>query len=1149
MSSTRHSRRLKREANSPLPEPNHHKKLPRGDDLPSVPSRGSKPKPSSTTTKSSKPQATDPPAIKSKHFLKGSKIKSNTSHDEVDSGCNINADHIKDNSWSKVNTVESKMSPSSKLSSLKRNESFHEPARSKHSSKKLFPSGTKVENSATTCTTDRVNKTDARSRSKKCNTRKGKPEKVSKYFKDGASDDDFDSFNKTTKSKLKSNQEQKSKGTTKISKNKKSNSVNQKSDILTKSTSDKQTIDQHRTNENLSKSLVKTNVKSEKHNHLKPEKRKIDVKNTKNSQVKVKPDKHMKPKIKKDNPESPKSHKNQLEKSSVKKEYVVPHSSAKFDASDVMSVLLHHEMGGMYSQSQSSENSSQMSRGFSSASCSQTDTTETESQDDIEEMDSDEDSDSDTWEDVKDIASLHGSPVKSQPEVKGVEITLQGPDIMNKRKKKKFDLQLYLKRKWNRFHKELQIDIHKAHLLCLIANGLYRNRMCNEPSLHAIALSVIPNNVPWQRGSTCNLSQCIKWFMTTFTVKQGHTINSKDLLDYLIAKGFESKVVSSKIDLVHLFVIFLRSLGFEVRLVLSLQPLPWKNTKNKSPTRKPKSDKQTISKQGSTKKNNTSKSDSASETCKPTKKSKPSKKQEKSREHKPLLTKNKQPRKCASKSKPIVEVDSDADLSSDSGDERSSKRKKVAKKRVHKDAVQDTNSDSEFEEMEKNFRISPVAVTKKPSSKPEKIISSDSENSLNGVNGKTGTDVWLEVYIESERKWKCIDCFHGDIGRPEKMEERATKPVVYVIGIDNDSKIKDLSQKYATNWMSHTRKLCVSEEWWVETLEPFKPTNKSRDNAEDNIIRMNFVKQPLPTSIGEFKNHPLYALKRHLLKFEAIYPESSVPVGFIRGEPVYARECVHQLHAREAWIKEARSVRVGEVPYKMVKKRVNPRKRASILDNGEDTPELPLYGLWQTEEYMPPPAFDGKVPKNEYGNVEMFKPSMLPIGTVHLRLANLNKIAKKLDIDIAAAMTGWDFHGGWSHPILDGWIVCEEHKDILLAAWDEQQEIEREKERKKRQDRVLKNWKLLIKGMLIKEKLKKRFDLEEKDPTNDQSPTKTSDTSKSKPGAKPPSGETQEATDAQKSWPRNIMREKEKSVNKKKTSKVDQSHLFPFEKM
>lgn len=36
-----------------------------------------------------------------------------------------------------------------------------------------------------------------------------------------------------------------------------------------------------------------------------------------------------------------------------------------------------------------------------------------------------------------------------------------------------------------------------------------------------------------------------------------------------------------------------------------------------------------------------------------------------------------------------------------------------------------------------------------------------------------------------------------------------------------------------------------------------------------------------------------YVLRRHLLKFEALYPDSAIPVGYIRGEPVYARECVH----------------------------------------------------------------------------------------------------------------------------------------------------------------------------------------------------------------------------------------------------------------
>ena len=55
---------------------------------------------------------------------------------------------------------------------------------------------------------------------------------------------------------------------------------------------------------------------------------------------------------------------------------------------------------------------------------------------------------------------------------------------------------------------------------------------------------------------------------------------------------------------------------------------------------------------------------------------------------------------------------------------------------------------------------------------------------------------------------------------------------------------------------------------------------------------------------------------------------------------------------------------------------------------------LELYGEWQVEDYIPPPAVDGKVPRNEYGNVELFKPTMLPKGTVHLKgLSDVHSIS------------------------------------------------------------------------------------------------------------------------------------------------------------
>ena len=65
---------------------------------------------------------------------------------------------------------------------------------------------------------------------------------------------------------------------------------------------------------------------------------------------------------------------------------------------------------------------------------------------------------------------------------------------------------------------------------------------------------------------------------------------------------------------------------------------------------------------------------------------------------------------------------------------------------------------------------------------------------------------------------------------------------------------------------------------------------------------MNLLSQPLPTSISAYKNHPLFALRRHLLKYEAIYPPDVPSLGFIRGEEVLPRSSVHVLHTREKWL-------------------------------------------------------------------------------------------------------------------------------------------------------------------------------------------------------------------------------------------------------
>ncbi|KAH7952679.1 hypothetical protein HPB49_000407 [Dermacentor silvarum] len=386
---------------------------------------------------------------------------------------------------------------------------------------------------------------------------------------------------------------------------------------------------------------------------------------------------------------------------------------------------------------------------------------------------------------------------------------------------------------------------------------------------------------------------------------------------------------------------------------------------------------------------------------------------------------------------------------------------------------------SEPDEVDSDFEVEkPKKVTGK------KKVNDASSNKKSGKKGKTGEENaekceqsisdciehWIEIFTPKDSKWIAVDVVHGSVG--SITERNIREPLYYILSFDDNNKVKDITKKYASGWLTSVKKKRIDPKWWEESLKPFRPTDSERERVENTQIQSKLQRQPMPGSIAEFKNHPLYALKRHLLKFEAIYPSDAPTLGFVRGEPVYARECVHTLRSRETWLREARMVRVKEQPYKVVKARPKYDKLSGQILKEQP---LELFGHWQTEPYMPPIAFNGKVPRNEWGNVELFKSCMLPVGTVHLRAPGLARVAAKLNIDCVPAVVGFEGHCRGVHPVFDGWVVCEEFKDTLMAAWEEEQANISNREEEKRMKRVYGNWKRLIKGVLIKEKLRMKY--------------------------------------------------------------------------
>lgn len=85
---------------------------------------------------------------------------------------------------------------------------------------------------------------------------------------------------------------------------------------------------------------------------------------------------------------------------------------------------------------------------------------------------------------------------------------------------------------------------------------------------------------------------------------------------------------------------------------------------------------------------------------------------------------------------------------------------------------------------------------------------------------------------------------------------------------------------------------------------------------------------------------------------------------------------------------------------------------------------------------------------------------------------------------------GFDAHGGGSHPVMEGIVICKEHEQVLRDAIEQQKQIAIEKEIKKKQERVYKNWRKLIRGLIIKQNLAKKYANDDRDPNELATDTK-----------------------------------------------------------
>ncbi|KAE8421697.1 hypothetical protein BDV36DRAFT_247328 [Aspergillus pseudocaelatus] len=349
---------------------------------------------------------------------------------------------------------------------------------------------------------------------------------------------------------------------------------------------------------------------------------------------------------------------------------------------------------------------------------------------------------------------------------------------------------------------------------------------------------------------------------------------------------------------------------------------------------------------------------------------------------------------------------------------------------------------------------------------------------------------WVEAFNEAMQKWVPVDpLVTKSLAKSFKFEPPSSDPyncMSYVIAFEEDASARDVTRRYSKAFNAKTRKLRVEstkngERWWGRVMRFYeKPFLEDRDEVEISELTAKIAAEPMPRNIQDFKDHPIYALERHLRRHETIFPKRVVgQVSVSRSgsknqvlELVYRRSDVHVLRSANRWFRLGRDIKIGEQPLKRVQSHRN--QAMALEEDGGDSEqytETALYAYYQTELYRPPSVIQGKVPKNAFGNLDVYVPSMVPPGGVHIKHSDARHAAKLLGIDYADAVTGFDFKGRHGTAVIQGVVIANEYGEALKEVLGclEDQRLQAELEQKSAE--ALRLWKHFLLRLRIAERV------------------------------------------------------------------------------
>ena len=344
--------------------------------------------------------------------------------------------------------------------------------------------------------------------------------------------------------------------------------------------------------------------------------------------------------------------------------------------------------------------------------------------------------------------------------------------------------------------------------------------------------------------------------------------------------------------------------------------------------------------------------------------------------------------------------------------------------------------------------------------------------------------------------------------------DKAKQVFAYLIAYSPDGTAKDVTTRYLKRhvWPGRTKRVRIPVEkvpiynrkgkikkyekydWFKTVMSGYERPHFKRTAIDDleeekDLKPANFEKKEAnirEDTLQFYKTSAEFVLERHLRREEAMKPASKPVRTFTSGkgenakeEPVYRRQDVEVCRTGESWHKEGRAVKPGEQPMKMVTVRAVTLTRKREVEEAErDSGEKQKQGLYarnQTDWIIPPPIENGRIPKNAYGNIDCFVPTMVPKGAVHIPLRKTVMTCKKLGIDYAEAVTGFEFGNKMAVPVIDGIVVAKEHEHLVIDQWERDEKERKIKEEGKREKMALATWRKWLMGLRIIQRVREEY--------------------------------------------------------------------------